>query len=280
MQRLRVTTYDDAMSSPSTTPATRRTRASAAWVPREHGAWSWLLSPVVAGAIVAGPQVHQLFVLGVAMAGYLFFNAASWWAKMPPTRRDRTVAPMLVYAVVAALMALGLLLAAGWGVAGWLALLVVPLVIAYVTTLRGAGRSLASGLVTALASSALVLVAMQPDLPTFLNQFRSVWGYAFMIMYGHTSCTLFAVKSMIRERTSNRFLGASIGWHVAWVLAIAVATQHGLPQIWPAFFIVETAVATMLPLYVRRRPLRPMTIGLIELGLTLLMLGLMVRPGV
>ena len=268
------------MSSPPTTTTTRRTKASAAWVPREHGAWSWLISPVVAGAIVAGPQVHQLFVLGVALAGYLFFNAASWWAKMPPARRERTVAPMVVYAVLAALMGLGLLLTAGWGVVGWLALLVVPLVVAYLTTLRGAGRSLASGLATALASSALVLVAMQPDLPAFLHQFRPVWGYAFMIMYGHTTCTLFAVKSMIRERTSNRFLGASIGWHVAWVLATAVATQHGLSTIWPVFFMVETVLAAGLPLYVRRRPLRPMTIGLIELGMTLLMLGLMVRPGV
>lgn len=249
-------------------------------MPREHGAWSWLLSPVVAGAIVAGPQVHQLFVLGVALGGYLFFNAASWWAKMPAPRRDRTVAPMVVYAVVAALMVLGLLLTAGWGVVGWLALMVVPLLIAYLSTLRGAGRSLASGLATALSSSALVLVAMHPDLPTFLHQFRSVWGWAFMIMYGHTSCTLFVVKSMIRERTSNRFLGASIGWHVAWVLATAVGTLHGLPRIWPVYFMVAAVLAAGLPVYARRRPLSPMTIGIVELGLTLLMLALMVRPGV
>ncbi len=273
-------TYDDPVTLTVTSPPARRTKAPAAWVPREHGAWSWLLSPVVAGAIVAGPQVHQLFVLGVALGGYLFFHAASWWAKMPVERRDRTVAPIVVYAVVAALMGLGLLLTAGWGVVGWLPLMVVPLLIAYLSTLRGAGRSLASGLATALSSSALVLVAMHPDLPNFLQQFQSVWGWAFMIMYGHTSCTLFAVKSMIRERTSNRFLGASIGWHVAWVLAIAVGTLHGLPGIWPVFFMVAAMRAVGLPLYVRRHPLRPMTIGLIELGLTLLMLALMAAVGV
>jgi hypothetical protein len=267
------------MSSTPTTPTTRRTTLSAAWVPREHGAWSWLISPVAAGAIVEGPQIHQLFVLGVALAGYLFFNAASWWVKVPAARPDRTAAPMLVYAVVAALMGLGLLLTAGSGVVGWLALMVVPLLIAYLSTLRGAGRSLASGLATALSASALVLVAVHPDLPTFLHPFRSVWGWAFMIMYGHTTCTLFAVKSMISERTSNRFLGASIGWHVAWVLATAIGTQHGLPRIWPVFFMVSTVLAAGLPAYARRLPLGPRIIGIIELCLTLFMLVLMVRPG-
>jgi predicted branched-subunit amino acid permease len=162
---------------------------------------------------------------------------------------------------------------------GWLALMVVPLLIAYLSTLRGAGRSLASGLSTALSSSALVLVAVHPDLPSFLREFQSVWGWAFMIMYGHTTCTLFAVKSMIRERSSNRFLGASIGWHVAWVLATAVGTLHGLPRIWPVFFMVAAVLAAGLPVYARRRPLSPMTIGIVELALTLFMLGLMMQPG-
>lgn len=268
------------VSSTVTSPPVRRSKAPAAWVPREHGAWSWLISPVIAGVIVAGPAVHQLFVLGIALAGYLFFNAASWWAKMPVKRRDRTVAPMATYAVVLAAMGLGLLLTAGWGVVGWLAAMLVPLLVAYVSTLRGAGRSLASGLATALSSSALVLVTMHPDLPSFFREFRPEWGWAFMIMYGHTSCTLFAVKSMIRERSSNRFLGASIGWHVAWVLATAVGTLHGLPRIWPVFFMVETVVAAGLPVYARRRSLSPMAIGLVELGLTLLLLAFLVRPGV
>jgi hypothetical protein len=268
------------MPSTVTTPLPRRTKAPAAWVPREHGAWSWLVSPVIAGAIVVGPAVHQVFVLGVALAGYLFFNAASWWAKMPVRRRDRTLAPMVTYAIVAGLMVLGLLATAGWGVVGWLAVLAVPLLFAFVFTLRGAGRSLASGLLTALSSSSLVLITMHPDLPTLLRDFTSVWGWAFMIVYGQTTCTLFAVKSMIRERMSNRFLAASVGWHVAWVLAVAVGTLHGLPLVWPLFFMLGAVRAAGFPLYVRQRAFRPMTIGLVELGYTLLMLGLMVQPGV
>lgn len=249
-------------------------------MPREHGAWSWLISPVLAGAIVGGPHLHQLPLLGVALAGYLFFNAASLWAKMPTKRRSQAVRPMLVYAIVAALLGLTLLLTAGWGVVGWLGLMLVPLALAYVFTLRGAGRSLASGLATALSSSALTLVAIEPDLPLFLREYRPVWGWAFLLMYGLTACTLFAVKSMIRERTSNRFLATSVGWHVAWVLATAVGTLHGLPHIWPYYFLLATARAAALPLYVRRHPLKPMTIGLVELGFTLVMLALMVWPGV
>ncbi len=249
-------------------------------MPREHGAWSWLISPVLAGAIVGGPHLHQLPLLGVALAGYLFFNAASLWAKMPSARRGQAVRPMLVYGLVGALLVVTLVRTTDWGVVSWLGLMLVPLALAFALTLRGAGRSLGSGLATALASSALTLVAIEPDLGRFLRGYRPEWGWAFMLVYGLTACTLFAVKSMIRERTSNRFLAASIGWHVAWVLATGVGALHGLPWVWPAYFAVATTRSAALPLYVRANPLKPMTIGLVELGFTLVLLGLLVWPGV
>jgi hypothetical protein len=250
------------------------------WVPREHGAWSWLITPVIAGAIVAGPHLHQLFLLGVALGGYLFFNAASWWAKMPPQRRGQAVPPMFTYAAVTGLLALALLVSAGWGVLGWLLALLVPLAVAYLLTLRGAGRSLGSGLATAVASSALLLIAVQPDLPAFLRDPRPTWWWAVAIMYGATAGTLFAVKSMIRESGSNRFLAASVAWHLAWVVAAAVGTRYGLPLAWPAYFLLTTVRATVLPMVARRHSLRPGTIGLVELGLTTVLLGLYAWPGV
>lgn len=250
------------------------------WVPREHGAWSWLVSPVIAGAIVAGPHVHQLYVLGMALGGYLFFNAASWWAKMPAKRRPATVRPMLTYAAVAGLFTIALLIRAGWGAFGWLALLLLPLAVAYLLTLRGAGRSLGSGLATAVASSSLLLVAVQPDLVAFLRAPRPDWLWAVAIVYGVTSGTLFAVKSMIRESGSNRFLAASIAWHLGWVVATAIGALYGLSVAWVAYFCLMTVRATLLPLVARRHALRPMVIGLVELGLTVVMLALFVWPGV
>lgn len=259
---------------------TRRRKAKAVWVPREHGAWSWLVSPVIAGAILAGPRLHQLLLLGVALGGYLFFNASSWWAKMPPKRRGEAVRPMLTYAAVAALFTIALLLSAGRGVLAWLAVLAVPLGVAYVLTLRGAGRSLASGLVTAVASSALLLVAVQPDLAAFLRDPRDTWLWATAVMYGYTAGTVFAVKSMIRERDSDRFLGASVAWHAAWVALTCVGIVYGLSPVWALFFLGAAVRATVLPLVARRRPLRPMSIGLVELGFTLVLLALLIRPGV
>ena len=267
------------MTSTPVQPAARRKKAQAYWVPREHGAWSWLVSPVIAGAILS-PHLHQLLVLGVALSGYLLFNAASWWAKMPPTRRAQAVPATLTYATLTAAFALALLVSAGWGVLGWFVVLLVPLAVAYLLTLRGAGRSLASGLATAVASSALLLVAVQPDLPALLAHPHSSTWWAFAVMYGSTSGTLFAVKSMIRESGSNRFLAASVCWHLAWVLVAVIGTRYGLPLAWTAYFLLTTVRAAALPLVARRHSLRPGTIGIVELGLTLLMLGLYAWPGV
>lgn len=267
------------VTAPVTRPTSRR-KAPAVWVPREHGAWSWLVSPVIAGTIVAGPHLHQLFLLGVALGGYLFFNAASWWAKMPPKRRGEAVRPIVTYAAVAGLFTIALLLSAGLGALGWLVVLLVPLSVAYLLTLRGAGRSLGSGLATAVASSALLLVAVQPDLFAFLRDPRPSWVWAAAIMYGSTAGTLFAVKSMIRESGSNRFLAASIAWHVGWVIAAVIGSLYGLAIAWTAYFLVTTGRATVLPLVARRHALRPMTIGLVELGVTLVLLALLIWPGV
>lgn len=276
---VRTAPYDARVPTTLTRPSKGR-RTPAVWVPREHGAWSWLVSPVIAGAIVAGPQLHQLFLLGIALAGYMLFNAASWWAKMPSQRRSESVPPMLTYAAVAGLFALALLISAGWGALAWLVVLAVPLAAAYLLTLRGAGRSLASGLATAVASSGLLLVAVQPDLMTFLRDTQPDWLWAVSIMYGSTAGTLFAVKSMIRESGSKRFLVVSIGWHVGVLGVAAAGAQTGLPLAWTAYFLLTTVRATVLPLVARRHPVRPMVIGLIELGLTVMMLALYAWPGV
>ncbi|HET7724802.1 MAG TPA: YwiC-like family protein [Propionibacteriaceae bacterium] len=267
------------MTSTPVQPSARRKKAKAYWVPREHGAWSWLVSPVIAGATLS-PHLHQLLLLGVALGGYLLFNAASWWAKMPPKRRVDAVPPALTYAALTAALALALLVTAGWGVLGWFGVLLVPLAVAFVLTLRRAGRSLASGLATAVASSALLLVAVQPDLPALLAHSQASTWWAFAIMYGSTAGTLFAVKSMIRESGSNAFLAASVAWHLAWVAVAAGGTAYGLPLAWTAYFLLTTVRAAALPLIARRHPLRPGTIGIVELCLTLVLLALYVWPGV
>ena len=267
------------MTAPSIRP-TRRRRPGAIWLPREHGAWSWLVSPVVAGAIIAGPHIYQLLLLGVALGGYFLFNAASWSAKMPKSRRRETVRPMLTYGAVTGLFTIGLLVRVGWGALGWLVVLFVPLAVSYVFTLRGAGRSMASGLATALSSSVLLLVAIEPNLLALLRDPRPEWLGSAAIMYGATVGTLFAVKSMIRQKGSNRFLAVSVAWHVGWLLTTAVGVLHGLAIAWPLYFLVTTARATALPLVARRRAVRPMTMGLVELGLTVVLLLLYVWPGV
>lgn len=252
----------------------------AVWVPREHGAWSWIASPVAAGAIMVGPHPYHLLLLCVALGGYLCFHAASWWARMPKVRRNQAVRPMAVYGAVTAVLGIGLLALVGWGVLGWFPLLALPLVVAYALTLRGRGRSVASGLATALATAALLLVAVQPSLPAFLRNPVPSWLGAASMLYGYTAGTMFAVKSMIRERGSDRFLAVSIAWHAVWVVIVAMGIPHGLSPLWTLFFVLTTLRATGLPLLARRHALRPVHLGLVELGFTVAFLVILALAGV
>jgi hypothetical protein len=130
-----------------------------------------------------------------------------------------------------------------------------------------------------VASSALLLVAVQPNLLTFLRDPRPEWLGSAGIMYAATAGTLFAVKSMIRQKGSNRFLAISVAWHVGCLLVTVVGVPHGLAPAWPLYFFVTTVRATALPLVARRHALRPMTIGLVELGLTVVLIALYAWPG-
>lgn len=238
--------------------ARRRRRNRLLWFPQEHGAWAWLLVPIAAGAMLAGPAWFQIPLLVCALSGYCAFNAASWWVKMPPSRRSAALPPVCVYGSVAALsggLVIGL---TGPGVIPWFVLQGLALAAAWLLTRRRAGRSLASGLSTALAATVLLLIAAHPDalarLPVDL-----VWPTAFI--YGYLGGTVFAVKSAIRERGSVAWLVASIGWHGAWTV-VAIAAQS---PAWIVLWAALTVRALLLPLAAWRRALRPGVLGIVEI---------------
>ena len=59
---------------------------------------------------------------------------------------------------------------------------------------------------------------------------------------------------------------ASAGWHAAATLATVPAVIGGvLGWAWPAFFLATLARALAMPAIALRRPVRPMTVGLVEI---------------
>ncbi|MFV0426602.1 MAG: YwiC-like family protein [Beutenbergiaceae bacterium] len=242
-------------------PRARR-RHRMLWFPREHGAWAWLLLPILAGAIAGGWAWFQIPLLVCAVAGYCAFNAASWWVKMPPTRRAAALTPMVVYGSIAAGAGVILVGLTGVAVLVWFAIQAAGLGIAWLLTRVGAGRSLASGLATALAATILLLIAAHPD-ATSMATSQILWAAVFV--YGYLAGTVFAVKSAIRERGSVLALSASVSWHLAWTVVAAIAVIAGESAGWLALWIGLTVRAVLLPLSARRSPIRPGLLGVVEI---------------
>lgn len=232
-----------------------------------------LTVPLLSGALVAGWQWYQLPLAIVALAGYLAFNAATYWVKLPPARRYQTRVPLAVYAAVAAVAGGLVLLVAGWPITGWLALLAVPLTVVLVLTARKRERSVLSGLVTTFTASTIAVVAAVPDPWLWLQAPDWRITAIALINFGFFGGTVWSVKSMIRERGSNKFLGASVTWHAAWTITAAVAAALGaLTWYWCGFFALITVRAAVLPLYGRRHRVTPLQIGLTEITHSVLLL--------
>lgn len=244
-------------------------------MPREHGAWAFLTAPILVGGLVGGWSLHQLPLALTAVAAYLTFNAATWWAKMPPRRRGDTVEPLVGYGAATAVGGLVVGSLAGWQVIGWLVVLCLPLVLSWWLAKRGQVRSLLSGLSTALSAALLSMVAARPDIVAFVAHPDPAVAVAALITFGYLGGTVFTVKSVIRERGSTPWMMASVSWHAAWALATGAGALFGaLTPVWAGFFAFDTVRCTVMPLAAKRRPVRPLVVGLVEIGFTVALLAL------
>lgn len=235
------------------------------WVPQEHGAWAWLVVPVAAGALIRPAGWFLLVLLGCAVSAYCCFNALSWWARMPPSRRSAAVRPAAVYGTIATLAAALLVVLTGPTIVIWFAVLSAGPAVSWALARRGANRSLPCGLATAFACSLLLLVAVEPD-PLALSTLRPLAAWASALLFGYLGGTVFSVKSLIRQRGSVGWYAASVGWHAAWTITACLAASAGQTVAWVGLWILLTARAAVLPLLARTRPLHPATIGAIEIA--------------
>ncbi|HQZ00270.1 MAG TPA: YwiC-like family protein [Propionicimonas sp.] len=252
-------------------------RRSPGWKPKQHGAWFMLALPVVVGLIVrpadAGDASHLLPLIGCWVIGYLAFNAATLWLKAPAGRRSRHSRPVVVYGLIAGALGVLTLLSSDRGVLWWLVLF-APLVgvALWLASLRRE-RTLISGALTVAAAS-LVTLVVSFDTPAALF---AAWGTPLAgqalgmvaVLFGYEFGTVFSVKTMIRERGHTGWLAASIGWHLGCTLgAVGMAWSGAIGWIWVAFFAATAVRAWLLPVLGRTRTIRPLVVGLVEIGFT------------
>ncbi|WP_226345138.1 YwiC-like family protein [Agilicoccus flavus] len=243
-----------AVPDPGRASAYRRAVRSG-WWSREHGAWAVLLLPFAAGVLRAGPEPIHAPLLACWLLGYLALTATTTWltergrlARRPagsrrpaPTpgqatgERPRTAprgrAAALTYGSLAGLLALALVAARPdllpWGA------LYVPGVLAAVWFARtGRARSLPADVVVMTAAAAFALVTYQVGHPaggTILVGRRTMVVIAALVLAYLVGSALF-VKTVIRERTSTAYRRASIGYHLAATVVLALTATQAL---WP-----------------------------------------------
>jgi len=237
-----------------------------------------LALPVVVGWILrvrdAAPAAPELVpVVACWVVGYLAFNAATIWLKAPSQRRSAARMPLLMYALISAAFGVVSLLLAGAGLLGWLVGFTPLIGTALALAATGRERSLTSGAVTVAAAGLMVLVTrfITPD--ALLRSLGTGPGTTALIHAGLVFAYLFGtvlhVKGMIRERGRIGWLAASVAWHVAATVVTGIAAALGsLSPGWSILFALTAVRAWVLPRLATRRRVRPLVVGLVEIGLT------------
>ena len=181
---------------------------------------------------------------------------------VPPLATNATLS------LVSGLLALWL---AGPSLAAWIPPFAVLLGTALWLAALRRERALLGGLLTVAAATLVTLVVRFPDPGELLATWRRPEGLAAVTAAALVFCyqfgTVLYVKTMIRERGEAAWLAASITWHLlalAWTGALALAGSLG--PAWPLFFAATVVRSVLLPATARRRAVRPLAVGLLEIG--------------
>ena len=277
----------------------RRQPGRRAWVPGQHGAWSMLVMPAIVGWVVGGFSWVNLLFIPSWWGAYLTYWAWSQWLRTRSARkRALLLVPLIVYTAWTGLLGLVTLVAAPY-LLQWLVPMLPLLAIALWEVWRGRERSLPSGLATTAAASLIAAVTYSLAvrgaggfLGTGGNDAAlpgaspngGLHGWPWMWLVTASTAAYFCgtvpyIKSMIRERFNNRLLGATVAAHaVAAAVAVWLAAGGWLPWLHAALWVVLAVRSLVMPLWQwrlvrkRHRPLRPGTMGLVEVVLEVVFL--------
>ncbi len=261
----------DAARAPAGQPAERvsgpRSRRWRPAIPPQHGAWAFLVVPVLCGFAVAGTSAAGWMLLAAWVCAYPvgYYLGRGLTARV---RRGswtrlarREVARAVPWAVVTAALGLPLALTRPWLLA----------VAAFLAALWGLGlrvaarrgeRSLANDLMlVAQATVALPLAVAVVAGPSVLaGDLLGLTIQATAVVAAYLAGSVLHVKSLLREAGNTRFHRADVAWHALLAVGAAVASPW-----WLVAFIPALARAVLL-----RPPMRPGAIGGVEAAVAIL----------
>ena len=263
-------------SSPHTQtprPGARPTTARD-WIPDQPGAWTMALSPALAGMIVGGPNLTTLWLLVAWTLCYCVQFTASRWFTSRFARRY--LPPAATYS--AALVIVGLpFLIVHPRVLWWAPLYVVLAALSFAAAWMRRERTLWGNAVAIVAACSMAMVvasfgahAAGAAHPALANGGPAAAVTFLLVQFG----SVLFVKTMIRERGKRAYLLASWGWHAA-LLAVTAGLWgvmgfgplSAMPMILCVWLLAR---AVALPLIARRRRLKPIVAGVVEIVSSLL----------
>jgi hypothetical protein len=242
-------------------PSARATRSWRPAIPPQHGAWAFLVVPVLVGFAVAGASPAGWLLLAAWICaypvGYYLGRALTArvrrgsWSRLARRERSRAIP----WAVLTAVLGLPLVVTRPWllVVAGLLAVLWAA---GLAVAARRGERSLANDLMlVAQATVALPLtVAVVAGPSALTGGLARPTLQATVIIAAYLAGSVLHVKSLLRAAGNVRFHRANVAWHGVLALGTGLVTAW-----WLVGFLPALARSILL-----RPGLRPGVIGGVE----------------
>ena len=236
-------------------------------IPPQHGAWAYLLIPLVVGWVDLG-VTWVTVVFGVAWVAaypvsYYVGRAIAarvnrgWWT----ARAKRELGYAVPWMVLAGVFAVVLVVARPWVIVAAIALIALWLV-SVLLTVRGYERGIANDLLLiVMAATAVPLVwALTVNDPSPAAIPHEVWLTAFVLLVYFVGSVVH-VKSLIREAKDPR-------WHVANVTFHVLALGLALISPWLLIAFVPALARSV----VMKPGLTPKAIGIGEIVMSVLLI--------
>ncbi|MBW3078601.1 YwiC-like family protein [Bifidobacterium simiiventris] len=268
-----------------TTPTTRsapnhRHTTPRDWIPDQPGAWAMAILPTLAGMIVGGANTATVWLLIAWILCYCVQFTAARWLKSRFARRY--LPPTVIYTVL--LAAIGLPFVALHPTILWWAPLYIALAgLSFAAAWLRRERTLWGNAVAILAACTMAMVvgsfgnhAADARIPALANGGLPAAVVFLLAQFG----SVLFVKTMIRERGNAGYLWASWIWHG--VLLAAAFGLWGLLGFGRLFAMLTITCAWLMmravamPLVARRRAVRPIAVGLVEMVSSLLVFAAVV----
>ena len=230
------------------------------------------LLPLLCGAFLSGWHLIHPLLLLTWLSGFHFFNAASLFLKgRRSSRLRKRLAPALVtWGITSAILGAALIAWQPWLLA-WAPAFAPLITVAFIEAWRRNERSITARVSTILASSLMLPLAfwLGSDEPSFAD----LWGPSWLPIWVSTGIlaayfigTVPYVRSLIRAKNDQRWVWASLAWHLASGVFMVAGAAYGLASWWlVALWIILTTRCAVMPSLQRKGvEIRPATIGVSE----------------